>query len=75
MKIESKFGISEKVTHFSGVKGMITAIFIRGDNRAYEFSYVESDGMLARANMQECELAKPNGNSLGFKGNGRKSHE
>ena len=49
--------------------GKITAIFVRGKSRAYEFSYVDINGDPKSVTTEECELevVEVNG-GIGFKG-------
>ena len=49
-----------------GIEGMITAIFIRGKNTCYEFSYVDSDGNPRGVNLDECELTSSDIHKMGF---------
>ena len=51
----------------SGVEGMITAVFVRGKGRAYEFSYVDSDGNPKSCQAEEVELENAEPNKLGFR--------
>ena len=54
----------------NGVEGMVTAIFIRGRGRTYEFSYVNG-GNPACVNTQDYELESIEPTVLGFKGEGK----
>ena len=49
-----------------GISGQVTAIFIRGKGRAYEFSYVNNDGDPKSVNAEECELSIGKQGKLGF---------
>ena len=64
--IEVKFGIGDKVTHFTGVYGMVTAIFHRGGRNEYEMAYLNSDGDPEKILAAECELEVSNNGSIGF---------
>lgn len=66
-KVTVKYPYGDKVT-CRGVKGMITAVFIRGRGRCYEFSYIDSNGNPTSCTTEECELKSAEPNSLGFKG-------
>ncbi len=50
----------------SGIDGRVTAIFIRGRGRVYEFSYIDSDGNPKSCNVEECELEDSKPRPLGF---------
>jgi hypothetical protein len=64
-KLTTKFGIGDDVEHFTGIHGMVTAIFIRGNSRAYEMSY-QSDGNPTSCTCEECELDKLKIKRIGF---------
>lgn len=57
-RVNVKYPIGSRVhsVHEGGIDGVITAVFIRGRNRAYEFSYVNNDGNPTSVNMEEIEL-------------------
>ncbi len=57
-RISIKYPIGSKVatTHKNAVEGIITAIFIRGRNRAYEFSYTNNSGEPVSCTMEEVEI-------------------
>ena len=57
-RISVKYCCGSKV-RCNGVSGIITAIFIRGKGRAYEFSYV-LNGEPKSCTAEECELVKDN---------------
>ena len=61
-------GTEVKTTHENGIKGIITAVFIRGRGRAYEFSYVSSEGTPTSVNVEEAEIEflKKDNKKLGF---------
>lgn len=68
-RISVKYPIGSKVitTHKNGVEGVITAIFIRGRNRAYEFSYTNNSGEPVSCTMEEVEITSiENKKPLGF---------
>ena len=48
-------GTKVKTLHKNGIEGIVTAIFIRGHNRAYEFSYVH-EGTPTSVNVEEAEI-------------------
>ena len=54
--IKVRYGIGDNVKHFTGVKGKVTAIYRRGRNTAYEFSYLRDGNEPASCNCEECEL-------------------
>lgn len=65
--IETKFTVGDTVNHFTGVPGMITAVFYRGGESTYEMSFLHDDKPIC-INAQECELCIDSENSMGFKG-------
>ena len=65
-RINVKYSCGKKVT-CSGVEGRVTAIFIRGRGRSYEFSYVDTDGNPKSCQAEECELEPFKSNDLGFR--------
>jgi len=67
--IKVKHGIGDDVKHFTGIKGKVTAIFRRGRNTAYEFSYLKDGNEPTSCTCEECELDDvPDGEAmLGFK--------
>ena len=65
-RINVKYPCGSKVSCY-GVEGMVTAVFIRGRGRAYEFSYVGRDGDLKNVTTEEIELSKTEASPLGFK--------
>jgi len=54
--IKVKYGIGDNVKHFTGVNGKVTAIYRRGRNTAYEFSYLGNGNEPTSCNCEECEL-------------------
>lgn len=58
-RILVKYPIGSRVvtTHKNSTEGIITAIYIRGKNRAYEFSYTNNTGDPASYNVEEAEIA------------------
>ena len=65
-RINVKYPCGSKVS-CSGVEGMVTAVFIRGRGRAYEFSYIGEDGDPKSVTTEEIELSKTEASPLGFK--------
>lgn len=65
-RVNVKYSCKTKVT-CGGVEGMVTAIFIRGKGRSYEFSYTDSDGNPKSCQAEECELESNETNQLGFR--------
>ena len=64
--IEIKFELGDLVTHFTGITGMVTAIFHRSGRNSYEFSFLKDDSPSCIA-VEEHEIhISPHG-SLGFK--------
>ena len=59
--------IGDKVTHFTGIEGMITAIFYRVQN-TYEFTYC-NDGEIVSRVVEECEISLVKTDKVGFNGN------
>lgn len=49
-----------------GIKGMVTAVYIRGKGRAYEFSYIDNNGDPKSVTTEEYELEPDEGKKLGF---------
>jgi len=59
-----KYKIGDKVTHFTGINGMITRVFL--DNKTYWFVYA-NDGELVRPEIDECEIeGYTKDNKIGF---------
>lgn len=65
-RISVKYPIGSDVRYLDKVDGKITAIFIRGKNRAYEFSYIDNNGNPASSTVEEVELKTPQNSALGF---------
>ncbi len=66
--ISVKYQQGDKVrTKLGGVEGIITAIFIRGEGRTYEFSYIDN-GTPSCTNVQELEIEPSKEGKLGFGG-------
>jgi len=65
-RVNVKYPCGKKVL-CGGVEGMITAVFIRGRGRSYEFSYVNGDGSPTSCQAEECELESVKSNHLGFR--------
>jgi hypothetical protein len=63
-KITTKYKCGDKV-NLNGIHGKITAVFIRGKGRAYEFSYI-NQGDPKACNVEECELSLEKPKKLGF---------
>lgn len=51
---------------YGGNTGVVTAIFIRGKNRAYEYSFLSGDGVPTSKTMEEVELEPDNTEKMGF---------
>jgi len=66
-KVNVKYKCGDRV-NLGGVEGKVTAIFIRGRGRSYEFSYVDKDGNPTSKQAEECELAVSESKCLGFSG-------
>ncbi|MCJ7482645.1 MAG: hypothetical protein MUO31_06740 [Thermodesulfovibrionales bacterium] len=67
-RITTKFGCGDNV-NCKGIPGQVTAIFIRGKGRAYEFSYLNGEGEPTCVNAEECELSKEKQQRIGYKHN------
>lgn len=65
-RVSIKYPCGTKVS-CKGVPGMVTAVFIRGKARAYEFSYLSNDGDPKCVTAEEFELQSDEPNQLGFK--------
>ena len=65
MTIEVKFAIGQDVEHFTGIRGMITAIIHRGGRNSYEISYLEGE-KLTCVTCEECELSACSTGTIGF---------
>lgn len=63
--IETTYSIGDKVEHFTGIIGMITAIFHRSGRNSYEMSYSD-DGKPCCVSVEECEISIWEKTSLGF---------
>ena len=61
-------GTKVKTLHKDGIEGIITANFIRGRGRTYEFSYINKDGDPTSVNVEEAEIeiCKKDEKKLGF---------
>ena len=70
-RVSIKYPCGKKVS-CGGVEGMVTAVFIRGRGRAYEFSYINNDGDPKSVNAEEIELKPSEIKPLGF---GRKGND
>jgi len=65
-RISVKYPIGTPVKTFQGIEGIITAVFIRGKGRAYEFSYTDN-GNPTSVNVEEVEIKSCQAKSpLGF---------
>lgn len=64
--IETKFSIGDEINHFTGVSGMVTAIFHRSGMNCYEMTFLD-DGKPACINVHECEISTKEKSGLGFK--------
>jgi len=49
-----KYKTGDKVTHFTGINGMITNVLL--DTNTYWFVYVRDSGELSRIEIDECEI-------------------
>lgn len=67
-RVNVKYPCGKKVC-CQGVEGKITAVFIRGRGRTYEFSYVDKDGHPTSCNAEECELEVIDNKPIGFRSN------
>ena len=56
ISVKYLIGTKVKTTHKNGIEGIVTAIFIRGQGRAYEFSYVNHEGTPTSVNVEEAEI-------------------
>lgn len=66
-RISVKYPIGAKVVIQDAVPSMVTAIFIRGKNTAYEASYLDGDTPTS-VTVEECELSKREPeNGIGYK--------
>lgn len=66
-RVNVKYPIGSKVcTKMCGIPGIVTAVFIRGRNRAYEFSYID-DGKPTSCTVEEVEIQTDDIRPLGFK--------
>ena len=60
-----KYKAGDKITHFTGINGMITKVFLDANN--YWFVYMKNNGELARIEIDECEIDEhTENNKLGF---------
>jgi len=68
-RINIKYPIGTKVApvYKGGSEGLVTGIFVRGKNRTYEYSYIDSDGNPKNAMLDEVEITSlKSNNRLGF---------
>ena len=65
-KITTKYKCGDEVS-CTGKDGMVTAIFIRGEGRTYQFSYADNNGNPTCVTAEEFELTPIESNSFGFK--------
>jgi hypothetical protein len=65
--VKYKCGDKVRTKHKNPTEGVVTAIFLRGRGRAYEFSYTGENGPDSRI-CQECELesCKKDNKKFGF---------
>lgn len=55
-RVNVKYTVGAKVqTKLGKIEGIVTAIFIRGKNKAYEYSYIH-DGQPTSATVEEAEI-------------------
>jgi len=60
-----KYKTGDKVTHFTGINGMITNVLL--DTNTYWFVYVRDSGELSRIEIDECEIERyTEDNKIGF---------
>lgn len=64
--IDVEFSVGDLVIHFTGIPGMITAIYHRAGKNSYEMSYLQDDKPLC-VNVDVCELHISSENGMGFK--------
>ena len=63
--INMKYKAGDKITHFTGVNGMITKAFL--DTDTYWFVYLKDNGELCRIEVDECEVeGYTEDNKIGF---------
>ncbi len=62
-----KYDIGQEVTCQGKILGIVTAIFIRGKNTAYEFSYLDNNGNPASTACEEVELSTEDEQVIGFR--------
>lgn len=65
-RVNVKYPCGKKV-RCGGVEGMVTAIFIRGKGRSYEFSYIDNDGNPKSTQAEEFELENAEPKQIGFR--------
>jgi len=64
--IKMKYKVGDKVTHFTGINGMITKVFM--DTNNYWFVYLKDNGELCRIEVDECEIGEyTEDNKIGFR--------
>ena len=49
-----KYKVGDRITHFTGICGMITKVLM--DTNSYWFVYMKDNGELARIEIDECEI-------------------
>jgi len=60
-----KYKTGDKVTHFTGINGMITNVFLDSEN--YWFVYMKDNSELCRIEIEECEIeGYTEDNKIGF---------
>jgi len=60
-----KYKDGDKITHFTGINGMITKVFL--DTNTYWFVYLKDSGELIRNEIGECEIeGYTEDNKIGF---------
>lgn len=60
-----KYKVGDKITHFTGINGMITKVLL--DINSYWFVYVKDNGELMRIEIDECEIeGYTEDNGIGF---------
>ena len=64
--INVEHNIGDKVTHFTGVEGMITAVRFTGLGVQYEMSYYSGSSDPACIHVNPCEIKSSGNNPFGF---------
>ncbi len=64
--VSVKYPINTDVEHFTGIRGRVTAIFLRKGHRSYEMSYLADDKPTC-CNVEEGEISLICAGKFGFK--------